>query len=97
MPLFCDNLIVSGKKEESQKSPPENTWNNIHHKLEQSAKQAEKEKKKAEKEANQITRVVPYSEKAKEKTHYEVVKEGDLVKHHNLKSSYLNDMTGFKN
>jgi len=30
------------------------------------------------------------------KPKYEIVKEGDLVKHHNTKSEYLNDMTDFK-
>ena len=44
-----------------------------------------------------VTRNVPFQEKAEEKSHYEVVKHGDLVKHHNTKSHYLNDMTGFEN
>lgn len=31
------------------------------------------------------------------KPHYETIQDGDLVKHHNTKSHYLNDMTGFGN
>lgn len=46
---------------------------------------------------NRVTRNAPFEEKVEEKSHYEVIKEGDLVKHHNTKSHYLNDMTGFNN
>jgi|688.fasta_scaffold254100_2 hypothetical protein len=31
-----------------------------------------------------------------EKPKYEIIKNGDLVRHHNTKSEYLNDMTDFK-
>lgn len=31
-----------------------------------------------------------------EKPKYEIINEGDLVRHHNTKSEYLNDMTDFK-
>ncbi len=44
---------------------------------------------------SKMIRTIPFQEKVEEKTHYEIVKEGDLIKHHNTKSSYLNDMTGF--
>jgi hypothetical protein len=31
-----------------------------------------------------------------EKPKYKIIKDGDLVRHHNTKSEYLNDMTDFK-
>jgi len=46
---------------------------------------------------SKIVRTIPFQEKVEEKTHYEIVKDGDLIKHHNTKSHYLNDMTGFGN
>ena len=30
------------------------------------------------------------------KPSYKIIQDGDLVKKHNTKSEYLNDMTGFK-
>lgn len=43
-----------------------------------------------------VSRQIPVKETEEVKPHYEVIKDGDLVKKHNTKSNYLNDMTGFE-
>lgn len=43
-----------------------------------------------------VVRQIPVKEPEETKSHYEIIKDGDLVKQHNTKSHYLNDMTGFE-
>lgn len=81
MPIIAKNIIVGNETREEPKAPPVLT-NDVNSFNEIKSK---------------VVRNTPVKESIEEKHHYEIVKEGDLVKHHNLKSSYLNDMTGFKN
>lgn len=45
----------------------------------------------------QVVKQIPDKETKEIISQYKIIQDGDLVKQHNTKSHYLNDMTGFEN